>query len=226
MSMFTLATSCLTTSNLPWFMDLTFQVPMQYCSLHHRTLLLSPVTMGHRFHFDSICSFFQWCSSWIYKRQRNQKSNCQHPFDHRKSKRVPGKKSTSALLTTPFDCMDHNKLWKIFEEMGIPDHFTCLLRNLYAGQEATFRTGHGTTNWFWIGKGVHQGCILSPWLFNFPAECFMWNARLDEAQAGIKISRRNINNLIYAHDTTLMAEGKEELETSWWKWKRRVKKLA
>ena len=105
-----------------------------------------------------------------------------------------------------FDCVDHNKLWKILKKMGIPDHLTCLLRNLYAGQEATVRTGHGTTDWFQIRKGVHQGCILSPCLFNLYAEYIMRNAGLEEAQAGIKISGRNINNLIYADDTTLMAE--------------------
>ena len=110
-----------------------------------------------------------------------------------------------------FDCLDHNKLWKIFKEMGIPDHLTCLLRNLYAGQEPTVRTGHGTIDSFKIGKGVGQGCILSSCLFNWYAEYIMWNARLDEAQAGIKIARRNINNLRYADDTTLMAESKEEL---------------
>ena len=99
-----------------------------------------------------------------------------------------------------FDCVDHNKLLKILEEMGIPDHLTCLLRNLYAGQEATVRTGHGTTDWFQIGKGVRQGCILSPCLFNFYAEYIMRNAGLEEAQAGIKIAGRNINNLRYADD--------------------------
>ena len=102
--------------------------------------------------------------------------------------------------------MDHNKLWKILKEMGTPDHLTCLLRNVYAGQEATVRTGHGTTDWFQIGKGVRQGCIWSPCLFNLYAEYIMRNARLDEAQAGIKISGRNTNNLRYADDTTLMAE--------------------
>ena len=106
--------------------------------------------------------------------------------------------------------MDHNKLWGILKEMGIPDHLTCLLRNLYAGQEATVRTGHGTTDWFQIGKGVYQGCMLSPCLFNLCEEYIMRNAGLDEAQAGIKIARRNINNLRYADDTTLMAESKEE----------------
>ena len=111
-----------------------------------------------------------------------------------------------------FDCVDHNKLWKILQEMGIPDHLTCLLRNLYAGQEATVRTRLGTTNWFQIRKGVRQSCILSPCLFNLYAVYIMQNARLDEAQAGIKIARRNINNLRYANDTTLMAENKEELK--------------
>ena len=100
--------------------------------------------------------------------------------------------------------MDHNKLWKILKEMGISDHLTCLLRNLYAGQEATVRTGHGTTDWFQIGKGVCQGYILSPCLFNFYAEYIMRNAGLKEAQAGIKIARRNINNLRYAYDTTVI----------------------
>ena len=108
-----------------------------------------------------------------------------------------------------FDCEDHNKLWKILKEMGIPDHIICLLRNLYAGQEATVRTGHGTTDWFQIGKGVRQGCILSPCLFNFYAEYIMRNAGLEEAQAGIKIARRNINNLRYADDTTLTTESEE-----------------
>ena len=103
-----------------------------------------------------------------------------------------------------FDCVDHNKLWKIFEEMKLPDHLTCLLRNRYAGQEATVRTRHGTTDWFQMGKGVRQGCILSPCLFNFYVEYIMRNAGLEEAQAGINIARRNINNLKYADDTTLM----------------------
>ena len=109
-----------------------------------------------------------------------------------------------------FDCVDHNKLWKILQEMGIPDHLTCLLRNLYAGQEATARTRHGTTDWFQIGKGVHQSCVLSPCLFNLYAEYITRNAGLDEAQAGIKTAGRNINNLRYADDTTLMAESEEE----------------
>ena len=109
--------------------------------------------------------------------------------------------------------MDQNKLWKILKEMGIPDHLTCLLRNLYAGQEAIVRTGHGTTGWFQIGKGVGQGCILSRCLFNLYVEYIMRNAGLEEAQAGIKISGRNINNLRYADDTTLMAESEEELKS-------------
>ena len=112
-----------------------------------------------------------------------------------------------------FDCVDHNKLWKTLKEMGIPDHLTCLLRNLYAGQEVTVRIGHGTTDWFQIGKGVHQGCRLSPCLFNFDAEYIMRHTGLEEAQAGIKIAGRNINNLRYADDTTLMAESEEELKS-------------
>ena len=112
-----------------------------------------------------------------------------------------------------FDYVDHNKLWKILKEMGIPDYLTCLLRNLYASQEATVRTGHGTTDLFKIGKGVRQGCILSPCLFNLYAEYIMTNAGLEEAQAGIKIARRNINNLRYADDTTLMAGNEEELKS-------------
>ena len=109
--------------------------------------------------------------------------------------------------------MDHSKLWKIFKEMRISDHLTCLLRNLYAGQEATVRTGHGTTDWFQIGKGVCQGCILSPCLFNLHVEYIMRNAGLNEAHARIKIAGRNINNLRYADDTTLMAESEEELKS-------------
>ena len=112
-----------------------------------------------------------------------------------------------------FDCVDHNKLWKILKEMGIPDHLTCLLRNLYAGQEATVITRYETTGWFQIGKGVRQGCILSPRLFNLYAEHIMRNAGLEEAEAGIKIAGRNINNLRYADDTTFMAESEEELKS-------------
>ena len=111
-----------------------------------------------------------------------------------------------------FDCVDHNKL-EILKEMGIPDHLTCVLRNLYAGQEAPVRTVHGTTDWFQIGKRVHHGCILSPWLFNLYAVYIMRNAGLDEAQAGIKIAGRNIKNLRYSDDTTLMADSEEELKS-------------
>ena len=111
-----------------------------------------------------------------------------------------------------FDCVNYNKLWKILKEMGIPDHLTCLLRNLYANQEATVRTGHGTTQWFQIGRGVHQSCILLPCLFNLYARYLTWNAALDEAQAGIKIAGRNIN-LRYADNTTLMAESEEDLKS-------------
>ena len=124
-----------------------------------------------------------------------------------------------------FDCVDHNKLWEILKVMGIPDHMTCLLRNLYAGQEATVRTGHGTTDWFQIGKGVRQGCILSPCLFNFYAEYILRNAGLEEAQAGIKIAGRNINNLRYAGDTTFMAES-EELKSLLLKMKEESEKVG
>ena len=140
--------------------------------------------------------------------QRNQRSNYQHLLDHRKSKRFQ-----KNIYFCIIDSVDHNKLWKVLKKMGIPDHLTCLLRNLYAGQEATVRTGHGTTDWFQIGKGVRQGCILSLCLFNFYAEYIMRNAGLEEAQAGIKIAGRNINYLRYADDTTLMAESEEELKS-------------
>ena len=125
-----------------------------------------------------------------------------------------------------FDSMDHNKLWKILQEMGIPDHLICLLKNLYAGQEATVRTGHGTTDWFQIWKGVCQGCILSPCLFDLYAEYIMRNARLDEAQAGIKIAGRNVNNLRYADDTTLMAESEEKLKSLLMKVKEESEKVG
>ena len=112
-----------------------------------------------------------------------------------------------------FGCVEHNKLWTILKEMGIPDHLTCLLRNLYVGQEPTVRTRYGTMDWFKIEKGVYQVCILSPCLFNLYAEYIMQNARLDESQPRIKIARRSINNLRYADDTTLMAESEEELKS-------------
>ena len=142
----------------------------------------------------------------------DQRSNCKHLLDHRESKGITEKKKIYFCFidyTKASDCVDHKKVWKILKEMGIPDHLTYLLRNLYAGQETTGRTGHWTMNWFQIGEGVCQGCILSPCLFNLYAEYIMWNARLDETQAGIKIAGRNINNLRYADDTTLMAESKE-----------------
>ena len=128
--------------------------------------------------------------------------------------------------TNAFDWVDHNKLWKILHEIEIPDHFTCLQRNLYAGQEATVRTWHGTTDWFQIGKGVRQGCILSPCLFNWYAEHIMQNAMLYEAQAGIKIAGRNINNLRYADDTTLMEGSEEELKSLLMKLKEESEKVG
>ena len=134
---------------------------------------------------------------WIMEKPREFQKNIHFSFiDHAKA----------------FDCVDHNKLWKILKEMGIPEHMTCLLRNLYADQEATARTEHGTTDWFQIGKGVRRGFILSPCLFNLYAEYIMRNAGLEEAQAGIKTAGRNINNLRYADDTTLMEENKGELK--------------
>ena len=122
--------------------------------------------------------------------------------------------------------MDYNKLWKILKEMGIPDHLTCFLRNLHADQEATVRTGHGTTDWFQIGKGVQQGCILAPCLFNLYAEYIMRNAGLDEAQAGIQVAGRNIHNLRYADDTILMAEREEELKSLLMKVKEESEKVG
>ena len=143
------------------------------------------------------------------EKAENQKSNCQHLLHPQKSKRVPENIFFHLIdYVKAFDCVDHNRLWKILQEMGIPDYLTCLLRNLCAGQEATVRTGHGTTDWFQTGKGVRQGCILSLCLFNLYAEYTMQNAGLDEAQAGIKIAGRNINYLRYTDATTLMAESK------------------
>ena len=134
--------------------------------------------------------------------------------------------SASLTMLKPLTVCIHNNLWNILKDMEISDHLTCLLRNLYAGQEATVRTGHGTTDWFKIGKGVHQGCILSPCLFNLYAEYIMRNAGLGEAQAGIKISGRNINNLRYADDTTLMAESEEELKSLLMKVKEESEKVG
>ena len=131
-------------------------------------------------------------------------------LDHQKSNRVPEKHLFLLYWLCQSLCVDHNKLWKILKEMRIPDHLICLLRNLYAAQEATVRTGHGTTGWFQIEKGVCQGCILSPYLFNLYAEYIMRNTGLEEAQAGIKIVGKNINSLRYADDTTLTSESEKE----------------
>ena len=146
----------------------------------------------------------------VLEKAEEPEINCQNPLDHQKSKRVPENIYFCFIdYGKSFDCVDHKKLWKILKEMGIPDHLTCLLRNLYAGWEATVRTGHGTTDWFQIGKEVSQGSILSPCLFNFYAEYIMRNAGLEESQAGIKIAWRNINNLRYADDTTLRQKVKK-----------------
>ena len=143
------------------------------------------------------------------EKAEEQEINCQYLLDHRKSKRVPENICFCFTdYTKAFHCANHNELWKILQDMGIPDYQTCLLRNLYAGQEATATTGHGTMEWFQIGKGIHQGCIFSPYLFNLHASYIMRNARLDEAQTGTKIVGRNINNLRCADNTTLMAEVK------------------
>ena len=147
---------------------------------------------------------------WIIKKARELQKNIYFCFiDYAKT----------------FDCVAHNKLWKILKEMGIPDYLTCLLRNLCADQETTVRTEHGTTDWLQIGKRVCQGCILSPCLFNLHAEYIMRNAGLEKAQAGIKIARRNINNLRYADDTTLMAESEEELKSLLMKVKKESKEV-
>ena len=139
-----------------------------------------------------------------FRKGRGNRSNCQHLLDHQKSKRVPEKHLFLFYwLYQTLDSVDHNKLWKIIKGVGISDHLTCLLRNLYAGQETTVGNGHGTTDWFQIGKGVHQGCISSCCIFNLYAEYIMRNAWLDEAQAGIEIAGRNINKFRYADDTTL-----------------------
>ena len=153
-------------------------------------------------------------SSWIYKRQRNQDQIANiHWIIERAREFQKNIYFCFIDYAKAFDCMDHNKLWKILQEMRIPDHLTCLLKNLYAGQEATVKTGHEITDCFQIGKGVHQGCILSSCLFNLHAGYIMRNDGLDEAQAGITIAGRNINNLRYADDTTLMAESQEELKS-------------
>ena len=150
----------------------------------------------------------------MFKLEKAEKPEIKLPTSAGSSKKQESSKKTSALLTAskPLTLWITTN-WKILQEMGIPDHLSCLLRNLYAGQEAPVRTGHGTTDWFQIRKGVHQGCILSTCLFNLYAEHIMRNARLGEAQAGIKIARRNINNLRHADDTTLMAESEKELKS-------------
>jgi len=143
------------------------------------------------------------------ERQENKRSNCQYLLDQPRSKNIPVKHLILLYWLCQKLCVDHNKLWNILQEMGMPDHLTCLLRNLYAAQETTVRTGHGRKDWFQIQKGVCQGCILSSCLFNLYAEYIIWNARLDEGQAGIKIAWRSINNLRYADDTILMAESEK-----------------
>ena len=157
---------------------------------------------GNRNEIDNIC--------WVIEKAREFQKNIYFFFvDYAKA----------------FDCVDHNKLWKILKEMRIPDHLTCLLRNLYAGQEATVRTGHGTKDWFQIGKGVFQGCILSSRIFNLYAEYIMRNPGMEEAKARIKIARKNINNLRYADNTTLMAESEEELKSLLMKLKEESEKV-
>ena len=147
----------------------------------------------------------------VLEKAEERELNCQHLLDNQKTREYQKNIYFCFIdYAKAFDCVDYNKLWKILKEMGIPAHLTCLLRNLYAGQEATVRTGHRTTDWFQIEKGVHQSRILSPCLFNLYAEYIVRNAGLEEAQAGIKIARKNINNLRYADDATLMAESEEE----------------
>ena len=161
------------------------------------------------------------------EKAKNQKSNCQHLLDHSKSKEFQKNIYVSFTdYSKTFDCVDHNKLWKILKEMVIPDHLTCFPRSLYADQEAIVRTGHGTRDWFKIGKGVCQGCVLSPCLFNLYTEYIVWNARLGEAQAGIKIAGRNTNNFRYADATTLMAETEEELKSLLMRAKEESEKLV
>ena len=170
----------------------------------HLTCLLQNLYAGQ----EAVTTIRQGATDWLWKRQRNQRSNCQHRLDHQKSKRVPEKH----LLLLYCLCQS---LWlcgsqqTVENSVGIPDHLTCLLRNLYAGEEATVSTGHGTTDWFQIGKGVRQSCILSSCLFNLYAEYILRNAGLEEAQAGIKIAGRNINNLRYADNTTIWQKAKK-----------------
>ena len=154
------------------------------------------------------------CTKWIQKMQSSQRLNCQHLLNNRKSKEIPKQIYFCFTdCTKAFDCVDPNKLWIVPKEMGVPDHLTCVLRNLYADQEKTVRIRHETSDWFKIGKGVHQGCIQSPCIFNFYAKYILRSAGLNEPQGGIKIAGRNINNLRYADDTTLMVESEESLFT-------------
>ena len=181
------------------------------------------------------------CESWTVKKAEHQSIDAFELWCWRRLSRVPwtARRSNQSILKeiSPGCSLEGmmlklklqyfgHLLWKILREMGIPDHLTCLLRNLYAGQEATVTTGHGTTDWFQIGKGVRQGCILSPCLFNFYAEYLMRNAGLEETQAGIKIAGRNTNKLRYADDTTLMAESEEELKSLLMKVNEESEKLA
>ena len=170
---------------------------------------------------------WDWYGSSLVLLPWNQRSNCQHPLDHWKSKRVPVKHLLLLIdYAKVFDYVDHSKLWKILKEIVIPDNLTCLLRNLHAGQESTVRTGHGTTNLFQFGKGVHQGCILSTFLFNLYAEYIMRNARLDEAQVGISLLGEISITSDMQMTSPLWQKSKRNWRASWWKWKRRVRQLA
>ena len=171
--------------------------------IHIIPYLLMPVLFAHG----------NWSVEYFETADTQGFSTVERKKIHIKNTHRECNKDSKIKYDQAFDCVDHSKLWKILKEMGIPDHLTCLLRNLSVGHEATVRTGHGTIDWFQIGKGVRRGCILSPCLFNLYAEYIMRNAGLDEAQAGIKVARRNINNLIYADDTTFMAESEEELKS-------------
>ena len=208
--------SCLTLSNLPWFINLTFQVPMQYCSLQHQTSITS--------HIHNWVLFLLWLCLFIL-------SGVISPLISSSLLGTywPVEFTFQCPIFLPFHSLHGVIKARILKWFVIPfssgphfvDHLICFLRNLYAGQEATVRNGHGKTDWFQIRKGIHQGCILSPCLFNLYAQDIMRNAGLDEAQAGIKIACRNINNLICADDTTLMAESEEkpldESERGEWK---------
>ena len=216
-----------------WKMSVFIPVPKKgnarECLNHHTIALISRaskvISKFSKLGFNSTWTENSQMFKLDLEKQKNQRPNCQHLLDHRKRKEfqkniyfcfIDYAKSLTVWITTN---------WKILQEMRIPNHFTYLLRNLYAGQEATVRTGHGTIDWFQIGKGVCQGCALSPRLFNSYAEYIMRNARLDEVQDGIKIAGRNISNLRHADDTIFMAESKEEIKSLLMRWKRRVKKL-